>query len=76
MANYCTFKKFLGLESMSLEFFVECTTTSSDEEINVGLAPIFMAFLQFLMAFLQFILSEMSYMSLLSDLVIESNKDI
>ncbi|UIZ26710.1 hypothetical protein KXD40_001766 [Peronospora effusa] len=62
----CTFKDFLGLESISLESLVECITTSSDEGTDVGLARIFMAFLQV-------ILSEKSFMSLLDDLVVEGN---
>ncbi|CAI5739273.1 unnamed protein product [Hyaloperonospora brassicae] len=62
----CTFKSFLGLESISLEALVECITTRSDEGTHVGLARIFMAFLRV-------ILSEKSFMSLVDDLVVESN---
>ncbi|CAI5744545.1 unnamed protein product [Peronospora destructor] len=64
--SICTFKDFLGLESISLESLVECITTSSDEGTSVGLARIFMAFLRV-------ILSEKSFMSLLDDLVVEGN---
>ncbi|GMF10560.1 unnamed protein product [Phytophthora lilii] len=62
----CTFKDFMGLESISLEALVECITTHSDDGTDVGLAKIFMAFLRV-------ILSEKSFMSPLDDLVVEGN---
>ncbi|CAH0517831.1 unnamed protein product [Peronospora belbahrii] len=62
----CTFKDFVGLESMSLESLVECITACSDEGTHVGLARIFIVFLQV-------ILSEKSFMSILDDLVVEGN---
>uniref|UniRef100_M4C262 Bromo domain-containing protein n=1 Tax=Hyaloperonospora arabidopsidis (strain Emoy2) TaxID=559515 RepID=M4C262_HYAAE len=62
----CTFKSFVGLESISLEALAECITTRSDEGTHVGLARIFMAFLHV-------ILSEKSFMSFVDDLVVESN---
>lgn len=62
----CTFKDFVGLESISLEALVECITTRCDEGTHVGLARIFMAFLRV-------ILSEKSFMSQLDDLVVEGN---
>lgn len=62
----CTFKDFVGLESISLEALVECITTRSDEGTHIGLARIFIAFLRV-------ILSEKSFMSMLDDLVVEGN---
>lgn len=62
----CTFKDFVGLESISLEALVECITTRCDEGTDVGLTRIFMAFLRV-------ILSEKSFMSPLDDLVVEGN---
>ncbi|KAE9232332.1 hypothetical protein PF004_g9945 [Phytophthora fragariae] len=62
----CTFKDFVGLESISLEALVECVTTRSDDGTHVGLTRIFMAFLRV-------ILSEKSFMSLMDDLVVEGN---
>jgi hypothetical protein len=62
----CTFKDFVGLESISLEALVECITTRCNEGTHVGLARIFMAFLRV-------ILSEKSFMSPLDDLVVEGN---
>ncbi|KAG7393727.1 hypothetical protein PHYPSEUDO_004490 [Phytophthora pseudosyringae] len=62
----CTFKDFVGLQSISLEALVECITARCDEGTHVGLTRIFMAFLRV-------ILSEKSFMSLLDDLVVEGN---
>ncbi|KAF1778581.1 WHIM2 domain [Phytophthora cactorum] len=62
----CTFKDFVGLESISLEALVECITARCDEGTDVGLTRIFMAFLRV-------ILAEKSFMSPLDDLVVEGN---
>ncbi|KAG1700262.1 hypothetical protein DVH05_012067 [Phytophthora capsici] len=65
----CTFKDFVGLESISLEALVDCITTRCDEGTDIGLARIFIAFLRV-------ILSEKSFMSLLDDLVVEGNSKV
>ncbi|KAL3666523.1 hypothetical protein V7S43_008156 [Phytophthora oleae] len=65
----CTFKDFVGLESISLEALVECITVRCDEGTDVGLARIFIAFLRV-------ILAEKSFMSLLDDLVVEGNSKV
>ncbi|KAG2766648.1 hypothetical protein PC129_g6448 [Phytophthora cactorum] len=62
----CTFKDFVGLESISLEALVECIRARCDEGTDVGLTRIFMAFLRV-------ILAEKSFMSPLDDLVVEGN---
>ncbi|TDH70587.1 uncharacterized protein CCR75_001862 [Bremia lactucae] len=62
----CTFKDFVGLESISLEALAECITARCDKGTHIGLTRIFLAFLRV-------ILSEKSFMSQLDDLVVEGN---
>lgn len=62
----CTFKDFVGIDSISLEALAECITARSDEGTDIGLTRIFLAFLRV-------ILLEKSHMSQLGDFFVEGN---